>query len=407
MPSFRPFVGTLYDRGRIPDFASVCAPPYDVIDDQERDRLAALHPNNAVHLILAKPRDGKDKYQLAADRIRRWVEQGILADDPAPAFYLYSMGYRDELGRPHQTTGVIGALAIDDTTGILPHEETLSKPLGDQLSLMEATAANLSPIYLLSPAEGLSSLLEPPGPPIVRCTDTDGVHHRLWRLDAGGVLNTISEVICSEPLIIADGHHRYETACQYRTRQPGRAADWIMALVVELSEEQLWVRPTHRMFLDADPDDVAAAFHAINATVDPIIGAFDSIEAAILDGRTVLIGQGSPPAGLVGDRWAAENLEGSELLDSLPVSRIRNELLPNLQVEGRIAFEPDTSKVIAAVESGDATCALLVPPVTVTSIRRIAEAGLKMPQKTTYFAPKPRTGAVYRRLEADTPTSSE
>lgn len=401
VPDFRPFTGTLYDREKIPNFGSVCAPPYDVINDDQRQELAERDPHNSVNLILAQPDGDKSRYEVAAERLSSWLGAGILVDDPSPAFYLYRMGFHDELGRAHQTTGVIGALAIDDSTGILPHEETMSKPLGDQLSLLDATKTNLSPIYLLSKAAGLSALLEPSGPPIVRCTDSEGAHHRLWRLDSPALLDAISSLVASDQLVIADGHHRYETACKFNEQSPVAESGWIMGMVVELSDKELWVRPTHRIFLDADPDAVGEAFAAVFGPLEPIEADAEGLERAVLDGRTVLLGQGSPAPALVSEAWSEGDLQGEALVASLPVARLHREAIPKMAAPGRIEFEPDEPEVLAAVESGRATAAVLVPPVSVEAIRRVAEAGLKMPQKTTYFAPKPRTGAVFRRLEAD------
>src|SRR4029077_1915435 len=128
------------------------------------------------------------------------------------------MGFHDESGRPHQTSGVIGALelAVPGEGDVLPHERTMPKPKGDRLDLMRSCRANISPVWGLSLAEGLSALCEPSGPPTARCTDDDGVHHRIWRLEQPAVLEAISAAVGGAPVVIADGHHRYETALHYR-----------------------------------------------------------------------------------------------------------------------------------------------------------------------------------------------
>lgn len=401
MPQFRPFVGTRYNLGTIGDLASVVAPPYDVIDSAERHRLEEIHPNNAVRLILPEPTDDLAPADHAAHDLSRWLDERVLTDDDEPAFYLYRMGFTDDLGRMRQTSGVIGALSLSSPGEILPHEETMAKPLGEQLALLRSTQANLSPIYLLTPAPGISLLFDSSGPPDYRCTDPDGTHHRIWRLTSPAVLSAISEAVLSHPLVVADGHHRYETACKYSADDPNPAAKWIMALVVELDEDELYVRPTHRLFLDADPDDVAAVFHKVFPGSEPILADAETVNAALAEGRTVLVGQGSPSPALASSQWTEGSLLGDELLRSLPVSKLHREMIPLLAVEGRVEFEPDTARVLEATATGRATAAVAIPPVTVEAIRRVATAGLKMPQKTTYFSPKPRTGAVFRRFEAD------
>lgn len=401
MPQFRPFVGTRYNPAVIEDFANVVAPPYDVIDSGERRRLESLSPNNAVRLILPEGDENHGPAESASGLLIKWLADEVLIDDDEPAFYLYRMGFEDETGRKRQTTGVIGALSLSTPDEILPHEETMPKPLGEQLALIQAARTNLSPIYLLTPASGLSLLLEPPGPPDYRCTDPDGTHHRIWRLTSPAILDALAEAIAAHPLVVADGHHRYQTACKHAADDTDPAAQWIMALIVELADDEIWVRPTHRLFLDADPDDVAAAFHKVFPGSEPISDDPVEIAGALSAGRTILVGQGSPSPAVASPPWAEGALQGIDLLESLPVSRLHKELLPLLAVEGRIEFEPDLNHVLEAAASGRATAAITVPPVTVEAIRRIATAGLKMPQKTTYFFPKPRSGAVFRRFEAD------
>lgn len=403
LPNFRPFVGTCYNLELIENFSAVVAPPYDVINKEERSRLASLHPYNAVSLILPQSRDSRSSADVAADLLCDWLQSKILIDDAIPAFYLYRMGFRDESGRMRQTTGVIGALSLNDPDQIRPHEETMSKPIGEQLALLEATRTNLSPIYLLSTASNISPLFDTVTPPDYKCTDPEGTHHRIWRITSPAILDAISAAISASQLVIADGHHRYETACRFAQESNEPGAQWIMALVVELADDELWIRPTHRLFLDADPDAVAAAFHTTFPGSTGITASILDIQSALSVGRAVLLGQGAPAPALAARPWAPSDMDANKLLHSLPVTRVHHELLPLLAAEGRIEFEPDLTNVVSSVESGYATAAIALPPVTVDTIRRIAFEGLKMPKKTTYFSPKPRTGAVFRRLDADNP----
>ncbi len=270
VPHFEPFAGLRYDPA-IP-LDRVIAPPYDVVDAEERARLAGRHLANAIHVELPvdDPRTGLDRYQSAAALLARWTEEGILERDGTPAFYAYRM----TVPGGSTTTGVIGALGCDPAGGdVLPHEQTMPKDTTDRLDLLRACRTNLSPIWGLSLSSGLSKLYEPDGPPTAEATDDDGVGHGLWVLEDRAVIDAVTVGVGASPLVIADGHHRYQTALTYQAER--RAAggggtgggssvhgwDSIMAFVVELSEDQLAVGPIHRTLSDLPAGlDLAATF---------------------------------------------------------------------------------------------------------------------------------------------------
>ena len=248
-PRFEPFAGLRYDHS-IP-LEKVIAPPYDIVGAEERAVLAGRHLANAIHVELPvdDPRTGLDRYQSAAQYLARWAQEGVVQRDGRPAFYAYRM--TEPSGR--SSTGVIGALGCDPGgSDILPHEQTMPKDTTDRLDLLRACHANLSPIWGLSLTAGLSKLFEPSGPPAAEATDDDGVGHALWVLDDPAVIEAMSAAVAESPVVIADGHHRYQTALTYQSerRAAGGAVagdyDAVMALVVELSEEQLSVGPIHR-----------------------------------------------------------------------------------------------------------------------------------------------------------------
>ena len=214
MPRFEPFAAVRYSSERI-GLDEVVAPPYDVITPDELQRLRSRSPYNVAHVdLVGDEADGDGPYAAAGRRFRSWIDEGVLARDPEPALYLHAMGYRDEEGRPRQTVGFVGALELarPEQGRVLPHERTMDKPKDDRLQIMRASRANLSAIWVLSLADGLSSLCQPPGPPLARCTDDAGVHHRLWAVTRPAVVQAVADVVASAPAMIADGHHRYETA---------------------------------------------------------------------------------------------------------------------------------------------------------------------------------------------------
>ena len=394
MPRFVPFAGLRYDPDRV-DLGDVVAPPYDVIDPQERATLEARSPYNAVHVELGRADAGRDVYASARHRFEEWLTDRVLVADPEPGFYVYRMGYHDEHGVARQTSGIIGALelSVPGQGDVFPHERTMGKPKDDRLNLMRACRANLSPVWCLSLAAGLSALCQPTEPPVARCTD-DGVHHRLWRVTQRGVVAAIEDVVASAPVVIADGHHRYETALAYRDERraatgdaPGDA-DLLMTLVVELSDEQLHVRPIHRL-LSGLPDgfDVARAlaeeFEAEAAGPD----AEDLPDRMVAEGALGLV----VPEGawLLRPRRPDADRADSELLE-----RALAVLPPH-----SLDFHHSPEAVAKAVTAGEAGAGVLLRPVAMGHIAAAAAAGRRLPEKTTFFSPKPRTGMVFRRLE--------
>ncbi len=397
MPCILSFAGIRYDAGAT-GLDALTAPPYDVVSAEERARLVQRSEHNAARLEMPADEAGRDRYQVAAELWREWRGNGILVADPEPSLYLYRMGFHDEQGRPRQTTGVIGALELS-TPGeqVLPHEHTTAKDKTDRLNLLRACRANLSPIWVLSLARGLSALLEPSGPPVARTTDDEGVHHRLWRVSQAGVLNAVCEAAASAPVVIADGHHRYETALAYRDERRranggvGGAYDAVMAYVVELADEQLTVRPVHRLLSGLDPG---------TDLVDALSAHFDVVADAAPDAGLPHRMDEQGALGLVtaGRAWllrprpetlaaAAHGVDSSVLdvaLGSLP--------------SHRLGYQHGAAEVVAAVGRGEAQAAVLVRPVTVGQIAEVAGGGERMPPKTTFFAPKLRTGLVFREV---------
>jgi uncharacterized protein (DUF1015 family) len=391
MPRFDPFAGLRYDAAKV-DLSAVTAPPYDVIEPAERDRLARRHSANAVRLELPEPdhRAGLDRYANAAAQLERWAIDGLLIRDQAPCFYAYRMTPPDAPA----TNGVIGALGIDDASasGIFPHEQTLPKPKSDRLDLLRATRANLSPIWGLSLATGLTETFLRSDPPDASALDPEGVRHELWVLDDPGTIELISTAVGACPVVVADGHHRYETARAYRTESADPGAAAIMALVVELAEEQLDVGPIHRG-LSGLPDGLDL--------VDVFASWFDVTRAGPFDERMVgALGQSGVLALVMSSgTWLLTPKDGTaeaagSSLDSSMVALVIAEL-----PDHDLTFYNSWEDGVRGVEAEDVQALVLLRPVTVEQIDAWARAGRKMPPKSTFFHPKPRTGMVFRTLD--------
>ena len=400
MPRFEPFSGLRYDAAAV-DLEAAIAPPYDVVSPEDQAQLEARSPYNSIRVELPRDEAGLDRYAAADRLLREWQGAGVLVTDDEPSFYVYRMGFHDEEGRPRQTSGVIGALGLvkpgSPGSDILPHERTTPKAKSDRLDLLRATATNLSPIWGLSLAQGLSALCELPGPPDGRATDTEGVHHRIWRVTQPGLVAAMAEAVASAPVVIADGHHRFETALNYRDEQ--RAAngdqpgphDLVMAYVVELTEEQLSVRAIHRL-LTGLPEgiDLVAALSPF-FDVFPSDGPVETIGARMIDaGALALV---TPDATWLLRPTAETEAQAEQALDSCRLD-VALASLP----EHELTFQHGWDLAAAAVDKGQAQAAVLLRPATVAQIAATGHAGERMPPKTTFFHPKPRTGLVFRAL---------
>ena len=276
---------------------------------------------------------------------------------------------------------MLGALTLErpGEGSILPHERTTPKAKSDRLDLLRATKANLSAIWGLSLATGLSKLLDPPGEALGDFTDDDGVRHQVWRIDDPAACTAITEAVATAPVVIADGHHRYETCLAYRDEAPADAvgAGATLCLVVELVDEQLTVQPIHRL-LDGLPDhfDVPAAFEATYEV--------EEVEAVAPGELGVVTPAGSFRLRPRNDDGTLDTVRLDEALAAFP--------------EHTLSFQHGVANVVDAVANGRAEAGVLLRPVGVPEIAAVADAGDRMPPKTTFFWPKPRTGAVFRSL---------
>jgi uncharacterized protein (DUF1015 family) len=411
VPDVLPFPGIRYDCGAAgAELGMLAAPPYDVVDDDLHGTLEANHERNSVRLILPRdPADGGDRYERAATTFETCVAEGVLFRDPAPRFYGYRMRYRDPHGQPRHTHGVIGALTLPerDATDVLPHERTLPKAKSDRLSLLSAMRVNVDPIWCLALRAGLTDLLEP-ATPLCSCTDEDGVAHELFAIDDAARIDAITRAIAEAPLVLADGHHRFETACNYRDqlRADGgevAGANAIMSLVVELSEDELCIDAIHRLVTVPDGLDVRAALSDA-FDIEPLgPNSSDVIERLVAR---------MPDAGALGlvDRHGAALAvprrdvvapllaQEPEVVRTTSAALVEQVAVPRLPGASWV-YRHDAFAVAALVDKGAASAALLCAPVSVAQTRAAALAGVRMPQKTTFFSPKPRTGMVFRTLD--------
>ena len=379
MPGFQPFNGVRYTPPRIDDLV---APPYDVISPDDRAALVNRSEHNAVRIELPADEDGRDRYEVAASLWESWRSSGVLATDAVPSFYAYRMDFADDDGTPRQTLGVLGALELSKPgeAGILPHERTTTKDKADRLNLIRSCRANLSPIWGLSLATGLSDLCRVDAEPDQTAVDEDGNTHSLWRITDAGVLEALSAAVGGAPVVIADGHHRYEVGLAYKEEgaADSAGAGSILCYVVELTESQLAVGPIHRLLTDLPSEFDLSPWFEMEPVDSPPRGSMALITA---DGVWRL----TPKQSTID---AAEADLDSCRLD-VPLASF-----PGVGVR----FQHGVELVTQAVHKGEAAAAVLLRPATVEQIAETGRGGERMPPKTTFFFPKPRTGMVFRSV---------
>jgi uncharacterized protein (DUF1015 family) len=390
----RPFVGLLYDPATAGSLDTVTAPPYDIISPIDQDRYYRMSPHNIVRLILGKSKPGDDevenKYTRAASYLRSWRERGILRETDHPAFFPYELRFHHG-GRERVVRGLIGEVDLEPWGGsILAHERTMPGPLEDRLRLLREVPANLSPVYAVAggPRPEVSAFLDRgmSGTPHVDVTDRAGTRHRLWVADDefGAVARSLRE----DTLLIADGHHRYTVALAYRAEMRARLGpgpwDSVMMLIVDGATEDPPVLPIHRLAMGNGQVP-------LEAPGGDRVRDLAEVLASLRDDRvtygTVRLEDGEPVHRVVHLDGAPPTVRAlhAELFDSAPEIRLR--------------FVSDAVVAEEAVVAGDASTAYILPPTSVDLVRAVVQEGGVLPQKSTYFWPKPRTGMVLRPLD--------
>ena len=390
MSRVSPFVGLLFDRARVASLDLVTSPPYDLISPKERTRYLNASAHNVIRLDLGEDRPGDDeaanKYRRAAELFRSWRTEGILAPTPAPSYFPYEMRFSFH-GRPRRMRGLVCQVELEDRGGsIVPHERTMSAPVEDRLRLTRAVRANLSCIHAVFPGPSveLATYLEETAArePIASVVGEDGVEHRLWVREPDP---RVAGWLAHRSLMIADGHHRYSTALRYRDemREEHGAGAWdgVMMLVVDAATEDPPVLPLHRIQLRGPVPPEGARVRDLEEVLESV------------DDERLVYGVATTEGGALVHRVA-------ELRGEPPtVCRLHEDVLAGL--DGELRFTPDAVEAEGAVRRGEAVAAYLLPATSASRIRSVVDGGRRLPQKSTFFWPKPRTGLVMRPFEFD------
>ncbi|MDR1768941.1 MAG: DUF1015 domain-containing protein [Propionibacteriaceae bacterium] len=415
MPRFAPFDALRYAPGT--DLQAVIAPPYDVLSDDDINRLKALDGHNITHIDVPAggdlslgpaqaADDGEDPYRRADRLLRQWLADGVLVRDGAPSYTVYRMSFTDATGAAREITGVLGGLEVVDegAGGVLPHERTTPKAVTDRLDLTRATAANLSPVWGLSLANGLTAALAAPGEPVGEMT-AEGVVHRVERIADPARIAEITAVLAADDVLIADGHHRYAISRTYRdevraaTSRRDTEAEYTLAFVNELKADQLSIEAIHRLYsgicLGHLRGVLAECFDFAPLDGAPTPATLREMSQA---GRLVLLYL-NDDGGLEAE-WMTPKPAAFDGLRALDGAYLEHALEPvEREPHGSnlaVSYQHGLDEMLAAVRSGQVTAGVLIRPTSLAEIERTAREGLLMPPKSTFFTPKLRTGFVIR-----------
>jgi uncharacterized protein (DUF1015 family) len=427
MAEIAPFRGILYDTARV-EPSKVLAPPYDVIDEEERRQLCALDPHNAVRLILPEG-DGDARYQNAAGILSSWLEEQVLRRDERPALYRYHQVFTSaELGgRSITRRGFIAAVRLHrfDERIILPHERTLSGPKVDRLKLMDATGAHFSQIFTLySDPSGESDrafAAAESARPTIDGTTADRTRHLLWRVDDAVTVGRVVRLLAPLKLYIADGHHRYETMLALRDRLRERAggdlesrstANFGCMFLCNMDDPGLVVLPIHRLIHGLDGFTADAMLKKVERwfEVTPLAsGDAAAIKERLADASRrrpsfVAAFPGRDPVLLQvkAEVHTAATAPGSPVARSLDVSMLHELVLESAlgidraaqAAQSNIRYYKDTADLLQRVARGEGQVAFVMHPTRVEQVKAVADAAEIMPQKSTFFYPKIASGAV-------------
>lgn len=406
MAEIRPLNAIHYAPGV--DLDAVVAPPYDVIDDEQRAALLARSPHNVVEIDLPI---GDEPYEHAAQTLAAWLAEGVLVRDDEPAIWALTQEYTDPDGTRRTRSGFFAAVKVEDygPGRIRPHERTHPGPKEDRLRLTRATRANLSPIFSLYSGTSAWDAIAPhlTSAPFGETTDPDGTVNRLWRVADADTITTVTSALASAELLIADGHHRYETARVYAEEQGTPEAGWVLMCLVALEDPGLSIFPTHRLVRGRGTvryenlaTTLRANFQVAEATEDDLappptdgpmqLGYLDSHFQRPL--RLTFVGD--TPTDLQGPLADLDTAVLEQLLLKGPLELTDSDI-SHLHDFG---YARDREQAIALVRSGAFDVAFLLRPTPVEQVRAVAAAGQSMPPKSTYFFPKVPTGLVLNPL---------
>jgi uncharacterized protein (DUF1015 family) len=399
VPGFEPFPAVRY-RAPLDGLDDLIAPPYDVLSPADLTELETRSPHNIVHVDVPREEDGPDRYRHAADLLASWIQDGVMAQDSEPSYTIYRMRFTDASGAARDISGVLGGLEVVDLNagGVLPHERTTPKASTDRLDLTRATQANLSPVWGLSLAKGLTAELAEPAELCGRVV-VDEVEHVVERVSDPMRIQRIREILAADDVLIADGHHRYSISRTYRDEIRATAggeagpAEYTLTFVSELVADQLSVEAIHRVYRGVSYEALCGELGKF-FTLSPADNPTPATLREMVE-RGALYLYSCDEAGTGYGQWLTPHPEAFQGVRDLDGAYLEHAL-EGLEVE--VSYQHGLSEVLEVAGEPEVTATVLIRPVSVAEIERTARQGLLMPPKSTFFTPKLRTGFVVRPL---------
>ncbi|MCS7164095.1 MAG: DUF1015 domain-containing protein [Thermodesulfovibrio sp.] len=402
MTIIKPFKGIVYNPEKI-NADDVMSPPYDIISDDLREMLYHKSPYNIVRIDSGKNSADIDKYFLAKKYLMEWLKDGILVQEEEPCFYGYEIQYSYK-NRKKTLRGIVGIVKIEEFgRGIYPHEQTYSKPKTDRLNLMKACMANTSIIFSIyrSKERVTSQILENLKNPYLQAIDLDGNLHRLFKIKDQSQINEIIKELENKPIFIADGHHRYEVALEFKKlmneiypEQKDPPWNYVLMFLSNIEDDGYIILPTHRLLSTSLPvkerlENQRDFFCLSELNTNEDIQ--DTIEK---------LGPKNIGVYLKDDKFYILKYKGPTLeylpkeLRCFDVSILEEVILKKMFPQRKICYDIDIEKGIKMVKENKYDAIFILRATKVEEIERVALAGLRMPPKSTYFYPKLLTGMV-------------
>lgn len=406
MALVKPFKGIRYNPDSV-DLGDVVTLPYDVISDEKRNYYSGLSDLSFINLIL--PKNGASRYENARKTMDSWISSRVLVEDDSPAFYWYREEYVLD-GVSKSQEGLVALVRLEDfgEKVILPHEEIYKGPLEDRYHLLRETKADLEMIMGVysDGGEGVSSIVdgELSNEPLIDLSHEDNIRHLLWRVEGENAVSRVGEFFSQKKIIIADGHHRYTTALKYHFAENGRGEPYILMWLLDVADTVVY--PTHRLLCNVG--DLARIVERLEPYFEVCeCGSKEGLVKALDEGgrhsfgfyskgrRLLLTLRDNGLVSSVLDRNGKSHWRDLDV--NIAHSVIIHEVLGLPEDAGHIHFVKGAKKMFSKVDGGAFDVGLLMKPTDISDVISIAGSGRRMPQKSTYFYPKPLSGLVFAR----------
>ncbi len=437
MANIRPFCGMRFNVAKTGDLKLVTTPPYDIISPEEQENFYTRHENSVIRLEYGKEyaddTADNNRYTRAAKDLKAWIDEQVLIFEEKPAIYLYEEEFTLKNGETKAFRGFMTLVELAEFSKkiVLPHEETLSKAKTDRFNLMDATHANFSPVYCLymDEEQKISSVIRDVAAKEadISFTAADGVKQKLWVVTDEETLKTVQKGFEDKQLFIADGHHRYETAINFRNKLreenpqdgPDALYNYVMMLLVDMDDPGLVVFPTHRMLKDLESFDEAEVLKALDGTFaaekkaageNAAQAMEDALAKVSADEKAFAFYTGkdyfylltltdtTAMAKAISDKSDAYRGLDVAILHTLILGKVFGIDMENMANQKNLVYTKFAEEAVDSVKDGTFQCSFLLNATKVREIKDVSLANEKMPQKSTYFYPKIITGLVMNKF---------